>query len=144
MSEQSIYHLMNRKIEMEVIPASLHYGVGIIAWSPLAGGLLGGVLQKISEGRRASEGIQKQVEAKRETLEKWEEMCREIGEEPAHVALAWMLQNPAITAPIIGPRTIEQLEGSQRALEIELSDDFNTQLNALFPGHKPAPEDYAW
>lgn len=143
-SEQSIYHLMNRKIEMEVLPACAHYGVGVIPWSPLAGGLLGGVLQKISEGRRASEHIQKQVEAKRDVLEKWETMCREIGEKPADVALAWMLQNPTITAPIIGPRTLDQLEGSLRALEIQLSEEFNAQLDALFPGHKPAPEDYAW
>lgn len=143
-SEQSIYHLMNRKIEMEVLPACAHYGLGVIPWSPLAGGLLGGVLQKLSEGRRASENIQKQVEAKRDTLEQWENMCREIGEQPADVALAWMLQNPTITGPIIGPRTIEQLEGSLRALEIKLSDEFNTKLNELFPGHKTSPEDYAW
>jgi aryl-alcohol dehydrogenase-like predicted oxidoreductase len=143
-SEQSIYHLLNRKIEMEVLPACASYGVGVIPWSPLAGGLLGGVLQKISEGRRASENMQKQVEEKREVLEKWEGLCRDIGEKPADVALAWMLQNPTITAPIIGPRTLEQLEGSLRALEIKLSEEFNAKLNELFPGHKPAPEDYAW
>jgi aryl-alcohol dehydrogenase-like predicted oxidoreductase len=143
-SEQSIYHLLNRNIELEVLPACAAYGLGVIPWSPLAGGLLGGVLQKLSEGRRASEGVQKQVEAKRETLEKWESMCREIGEQPADVALAWMLQNPTITAPIIGPRTLEQVEGSLRALEIQLSEEFNTRLNELFPGRKPSPEDYAW
>ncbi|HZO89472.1 MAG TPA: aldo/keto reductase [Chthonomonadaceae bacterium] len=143
-SEQSIYHLLNRNIELEVIPACQAYGVGILPWSPLAGGLLGGVLQKISAGRRASEGVQKQLEQHRAKIEAWENLCRELGEQPADVALAWMLQNPAITAPIIGPRTIEQLEGALRALEIKLSDETNQRLNEIFPGRKTAPEDYAW
>jgi aryl-alcohol dehydrogenase-like predicted oxidoreductase len=143
-SEQSIYHLLNRNIELEVIPAAQAYGLGVIPWSPLAGGLLGGVLEKIEQGRRAGEGVQKQLEANREKIEKWEALCRDLGEKPADVALAWMLQNPAITAPIIGPRTLEQLDGSLRALEIKLSDETNKQLNELFPGKKTAPEDYAW
>lgn len=143
-SEQSIYHLLNRNIELEVIPAAQAYGLGVIPWSPLAGGLLGGVLEKENQGRRAGEGVQKQLEANRPKIEKWEAMCRDLGEKPADVALAWMLQNPAITAPIIGPRTIEQLDGSIRALDIKLSDDTNKQLNELFPGKKTAPEDYAW
>jgi aryl-alcohol dehydrogenase-like predicted oxidoreductase len=143
-SEQSIYHLLNRNIELEVIPAAQAYGLGIIPWSPLAGGLLGGVLQKMNEGRRASEGVQKQLEQKRDKIEAWEAFCRDRNEQPADVALAWMLQNPAITAPIIGPRTLEQLDGSLRALEIELDDAANARLNELFPGRKTAPEDYAW
>ncbi|HZT43575.1 MAG TPA: aldo/keto reductase [Chthonomonadaceae bacterium] len=143
-SEQSTYHLLNRNIEMEVIPACEAYGLGVIPWSPLAGGLLGGVLEKIEKGRRASEGVQKQLETNREKIQSWESLCREIGEQPADVALAWMLQNPAITAPIIGPRTIEQLDGSLRALEIKLTDENNQKLNEIFPGHKTAPEDYAW
>ena len=100
-SEQSIYHLLNRSIEMEVLPAAAHYGLGVIPWSPLAGGLLGGVLQKISEGRRS--GLGDQVEKNRPQLEAWEKLCGELGEKPADVALAWMLQNPTITGPIIGP-----------------------------------------
>lgn len=143
-SEQSIYHLLNRNIELEVIPACRAYGLGIIPWSPLGGGLLGGVLQKISEGRRASEGTQKQLERNRDKIEAWEALCRDLGESPADVALAWMLQNPAITAPIIGPRTLEQLDGSLRALEIQLSEETNQRLNEVFPGRKTAPEDYAW
>ena len=114
-SEQSIYHLLNRNIELEVLPAAQAYGLGVIPWSPLAGGLLGGVLEKLEQGRRAGEGVQKQLETHRAKIEQWESLCRELGEKPADVALAWMLQNPVITGPIIGPRTIEQLEEIGRA-----------------------------
>ena len=80
----------------------------------------------------------------RPQLERWEALCKDLGEKPADVALAWLLANPVVTAPIIGPRTIEQLDGSLRALEITISDDTHTQLNEIFPGYKTAPEDYAW
>ena len=143
-SEQSLYNLNARKIEMEVVPACEFYGLGIIPWSPLAGGLLGGVLKKIEEGRRASEGMQKAIENNRPKLEAWEGVCSELGEEPANVALAWLLKNKVVTAPIIGPRTLEQLEGSLRALEISLSDETLKRLDEIFPGHKTSPEDYAW
>lgn len=143
-SEQSLYNLNARMIELEVIPACEYYGLGIIPWSPLAGGLLGGVLKKIESGRRASEHIQRAVEQNREKLEAWEGLCAEMGEEPANVALAWLLHNRVVTAPIIGPRTMEQLEGSLRALEISLSEEILKRLDNIFPGHKTAPEDYAW
>ena len=141
-SEQSIYHLMNRKLELEVLPAAKEYGLGVIPWSPLAGGLLGGILEKQTKGRRSER--QADIEKNRPQLELWEAFCAEMGEKPADVALAWMLQNPVITAPIIGPRTIEQLEGSMRVLEIKLNDEQNAKLNEIFPGHKTAPEDYSW
>ena len=143
-SEQSKYHLLCRDIEREVIPACEHYGLGIIPWSPLASGILGGALQKISEGRRSQEGNQKEIEKHRPALEKWEALCAEIGEKPADVALAWMLQKPVITAPIIGPRTMDQLEGSLRALEISMTPELNEKIDAIFPGYKTSPEDYAW
>jgi aryl-alcohol dehydrogenase-like predicted oxidoreductase len=143
-SEQCKYSLNTRNAETDVIPAAHYYGVGIIPWSPLGGGLLGGVLQKASEGRRASEGMQNEIEKRRPQLERYEALCRDLGEKPADVALAWLLSNPAVTAPIIGPRTNEQMEGSLRALEIALSDETRKQLDELFPGHKPAPEDFAW
>jgi aryl-alcohol dehydrogenase-like predicted oxidoreductase len=143
-SEQSIYHLLRRNIESDMLPACKAYGVGVICWSPLGGGLLGGVLQKASEGRRASEDMQKEIDRHRPKIEAWENLCRELGERPADVALAWMLQNPVITAPIIGPRTMEQLQGSLRALDIQISDETNKKLDEIFPGHKPSPEDYAW
>ena len=144
-SEQSIYHLDNRMVELEVIPACRHYGLGLIPWSPLGGGLLGGVLEKLDSGRRVSEGVQKQIEAKRPQLERYEALCRELGEAPATVALAWLLHNPAVTAPIIGPRTIEQLEGAVRATEVTLDEATLTELDAIFPGPGgEAPKAYAW
>jgi aryl-alcohol dehydrogenase-like predicted oxidoreductase len=143
-SEQSIYHLLRRQIESDVLPACEAYGLGVIPWSPLGGGLLGGVLEKAEKGRRASEGVQKEVEKHRDKIEAWERLCRDLGDQPADVALAWMLQDKRITAPIIGPRTMEQLDGSLRALEINLDAETNKKIDELFPGHKPAPEDYAW
>ena len=139
-SEQTHYNLNVRKPELEVIPACRQYGLGLIPWSPLAGGLLGGILQKEATGRRAGMDI----EAKRPQLEKWEGLCKDLGEKPADVALAWLLHNPVVTAPIIGPRTMEQLDGSLRALEITLSEETTKKLDEIFPGHKTAPEDYAW
>jgi len=144
-SEQSLYNLNARMIELEVIPACQAYGLGLILWSPLAGGLLGGALQKATEGRRASERMQKAVEEHQEQLEAYESLCQELGEEPANVALAWLLHNPAVTAPIIGPRTMEQFESCLRSLEIELSDEIMARLDEIWPGPGgPAPEAYAW
>ena len=144
-SEQSLYNLTARMIELEVIPACQAYGIGIIPWSPLAGGLLGGVLQGVKEGRRASEGMQKRIEQMRDKLEAWENLCRELGESPANVALAWLLHQPAVTAPIIGPRTMQQLDETMRCLEIKLSEEVLKKLDEIFPGPGgPAPEAYAW
>jgi aryl-alcohol dehydrogenase-like predicted oxidoreductase len=144
-SEQSLYNLNARMIELEVVPACLHYGIGIIPWSPLASGLLGGILKGVREGRRASEGVQKMLEKHRDRIERYEAFCEELGEEPANVALAWLLHQPAVTAPIIGPRTLEQLERSMRALEIRLDEEVLKRLDEIFPGPGgPAPEAYAW
>jgi aryl-alcohol dehydrogenase-like predicted oxidoreductase len=144
-SEQSLYNLNDRMIELEVIPACKDYGLGLIPWSPLAGGLLGGVLEKIEKGRRASEDTQKEIEKNRAKLEKWEAHCKQIGEQPADVALAWLLHNPVVTAPIIGPRTLEQLNGSLRALEIKFNEAALKALDEIFPGPGgEAPEAYAW
>ncbi len=144
-SEQSLYNLSARMIELEVIPACRAYGLGLIPWSPLGGGLLAGALERASDGRRASEHIQEAAEKHRAQLESYESLCRELGERPAEVALAWLLQNPAVTAPIIGPRTLEHLEGNLRALEIELSEDVLVQLDEIWPGPGgEAPEAYAW
>ncbi|MGQ9656864.1 MAG: aldo/keto reductase, partial [Fimbriimonadales bacterium] len=143
-SEQSLYNLNARMIELEVIPACLHYGVGVISWSPLAGGLLGGILKGVQEGRRASEAVQQRLEQHRERIERYEAFCETLGEEPANVALAWLLHQPAVTAPIIGPRTVEQLDRSMRALEIRLDEEALKQLDEIFPGPGgPAPEAYA-
>jgi len=144
-SEQSLYNLDARTVELEVLPACKAYGLGVIPWSPLAGGLLGGILEKLEKGRRASDEMQKRIEAARPQLEKWEDFCKQFGEQPADVALAWLLHNPVVTAPIIGPRTLDQFSGSLRALEIKLDEAALKALDAIFPGPGgEAPEAYAW
>jgi aryl-alcohol dehydrogenase-like predicted oxidoreductase len=144
-SEQSLYNLKDRMIELEVLPACKAYGLGVIPWSPLAGGLLGGVLKKIKEGRRSEKDTQKEIEEKRPQLEKWEAYCKEMGEKPADVALAWLLRNPVVSAPIIGPRTMAQLTGSLRSLEIKLDEGALKKLDEIWPGAGgEAPEAYAW
>ena len=144
-SEQSIYHLDNRMIELEVIPACRHYGLGLIPWSPLGGGLLGGALEKLETGRRTDEQFAKQVKEKRVQLERYEGLCRELGHPPGEVAIAWLLHNPVVTAPIIGPRTIEQLESAVRATSIELGEETMKKLDEIFPGPGgEAPAAYAW
>ncbi|MFC7617532.1 aldo/keto reductase [Actinokineospora soli] len=151
-SEQSIYNLLTRWVELEVLPAARHYGLGVIPWSPLHGGLLGGVLRKQREGgaSRGTSGRSGEALAQhQDTIEAYEKLCAEFGEDPANVGLAWLLHQDGVTGPIIGPRTADQLDGSLRALEIKLDDAALTQLDQLFPapgpnGAKPAPEAYAW
>jgi hypothetical protein len=112
----------------------------------LAGGLLGGVLaERKAGGRRGGERMQSQVEANRSKLEAWEKLCAEIGAPPADVALAWLLHNPVVTAPIIGPRTVQQVDGALGALDVRLTADVLAELDRIFPGPGgPAPEAYAW
>ncbi|MEV0583910.1 aldo/keto reductase [Nonomuraea sp. NPDC050310] len=143
-SEQSHYNLLTRKVELEVLPAAEDLGIGVIPWSPLAGGLLGGVLRKIDKGRSASEHMVKELDKHRDKIEAYEKFCDELGEQPADVALAWLLRQRAVVSPIIGPRTIEQLDGSMRTLEIDLDEQALARLDEIFPGHRTAPEDYAW
>jgi aryl-alcohol dehydrogenase-like predicted oxidoreductase len=144
-SEQSHYNLLTRRIELEVLPAAEDYGLGVIPWSPLASGLLGGIVRKEREGsRRYGEHLRRTVEAKRPQLEAYEDLCAEIGEEPGAVGLAWLLTRPAVTGPIVGPRTPEQLDSALHAVDVTLDDKVLTRLDELFPGHRPAPEDYAW
>jgi aryl-alcohol dehydrogenase-like predicted oxidoreductase len=143
-SEQSLYNLLARQIELEVLPAAADLGVGIIPWSPLQGGLLGGVVRKEREGSRRNQRWADADEKLRGQLEAYEDLCESLGEEPATVALAWLFTRPAVTGPIIGPRTIDQFEGSLRALEVTLEPEALERLDVIFPGHRPAPEDYAW
>jgi aryl-alcohol dehydrogenase-like predicted oxidoreductase len=143
-SEQSHYNLLTRQVELEVLPAARHYGVGVIPWSPLAGGLLAGALEKAEGGRRGDERTQKRVEQHRPALERYEAFCRDIGSPPADVGLAWVLHQPTVTAPIVGPRTMEQLEGALNALEVSLDDGQLARLDDIFPGYKAAPMEYAW
>ncbi|MBX7134315.1 MAG: aldo/keto reductase [Fimbriimonadaceae bacterium] len=143
-SEQPVYNLNRRMVELDVLPACENYGLGVMPWSPLAGGLLGGVLEKIESGRRASEAIQKQVDEHRPQLQAWEDLCREVGESPADLGLAWLLHQKAVTSPIIGPRTGEQLSGTMKALDIKISEETLARIDAIFPGYKPSPEGFAW
>lgn len=144
-SEQSIYNLNNRTVELEVNPACRHYGLGVIPWSPLDGGLLGGALEKRKSGRRRGEDYEKKVDEIRGQLEQYEALCKDLGYPPGEVALAWLLHNPIVTAPIVGPRTMEQLESAVRATEIELDQETLTKLDEIFPGPGgEAPMAYAW
>jgi aryl-alcohol dehydrogenase-like predicted oxidoreductase len=144
-SEQSLYNLAARTVELEVLPACQAYGVGVIPWSPLAGGLLGGILRKAREGRSASDQVRQRLERHRAQVEEYEGLCEELGERPADVALAWLLHQPAVTAPIVGPRTMEQFEQSLRALDLVLDDKALDRLDQIWPGPGgPAPEAYAW
>jgi aryl-alcohol dehydrogenase-like predicted oxidoreductase len=144
-SEQSHYNLATRLVELEVVPACRAYGVGIIPWSPLGGGLLGGVLAKAAAGRRADDRIQKLVAKHRPALEAYERVCAELGQKPARVGLAWLLHMPGVTAPIVGPRTMEQLEDAVAAEQLVLDADVMKKLDAIWPGPGgQAPEAYAW
>ena len=147
-SEQSIYNVVERTVELEVLPAAQAYGLGVVPWSPLHGGLLGGILRKQADGTagRSTSGRAADALAKhRPAIEAWEAYCDERGEGPGDVALAWLLHQPAVTAPIVGPRTTEQLDGALRALEITLDADALARIDEIFPGPGgPAPEAYAW
>ena len=144
-SEQSLYNLLERTVELEVIPACQAYGIGIIPWSPLARGLLGGALGSRTSGRRADEDVRKDIETHRQKLEAYEQFCRTLNTAPATVALAWLLHQPAVTAPIIGPRTMEQLTAAISSLELTLTTEHLKTLDTIFPGPGgAAPEAYAW
>jgi NDP-hexose 2,3-enoyl reductase len=143
-SEQSLYNLLERRIEMEVLPAAREYGLGVIPWSPLMRGALGGILRKQSEGRSASEQTQRVLADHRDQIERYEALCDELGSHPADVGIAWLLEQPGVTAPIVGPRTIEQLDSSVGALDVSLDRGTLERLDAIFPPVGPAPEAYAW
>ncbi|MBU6429379.1 MAG: aldo/keto reductase, partial [Cyanobacteria bacterium REEB65] len=144
-SEQSLYNLTERMVELEVVPACESYGLGLLPWSPLAGGLLGGVLAKQDSGRRMSPRIQEELARIRPQVEAYEALCRDLGKPPASVALAWLLAQRTVNAPIIGPRTADQLSAALEALEVELAEPTLRRLDEIFPGPGgPAPEAYAW
>lgn len=144
-SEQSLYNLLERTVELEVLPACQAYGIGMIPWSPLARGLLAGMSEPSANGRRADRDVQADFARHRAQLEAYDALCKEFGERPADVALAWLLTRPGVTSPIIGPRTLEQLNGSLRSVDVTLTEDALAQLDRIFPGPGgTAPEAYAW
>jgi len=148
-SEQCLYNLYERRAESDVIPAAQAYGLGVIPWSPLHQGLLGGAVRKSREGGgsrtnmgRAARGLADPVV--RERIEAYEGLCDKYGFQPGEVGLAWLLTRPGVTGPIVGPRTAEQLESALRALELDLPADFLAALDTTFPGPGPSPESFAW
>ena len=146
-SEQCLYNLAERHAEMEVIPAAQEYGLGVIPWSPLHGGLLGGVLKKeATQGRRASGRAADALKdtKTREQIQAYEDLLDKHGLEPGEAALAWLLTRPGVTGPIVGPRTAEQLESAIRAVELELGEELLAGLDEIFPGPGPSPEAFAW
>ena len=144
-SEQSLYNLAVRTVELEVLPSAESLGLAVLPWSPLHGGMLGGILEKTDGGRRASKPVQSRLEEFRPQVEAYESFCRELGVPPGQVALAWLLKNSAVTAPIVGPRTLEQLEEALAALEVELDEASLQRLDEIWPGPgNQAPEAYAW
>ena len=144
-SEQSIYNLLTRNVEREVIPAAQHYGLGLIPWSPLQGGLLAGVLQPGHDGVRRTEGRSLETLKKhQDQIRQYEDFTRELAREPGDVALAWLLHQPAVTAPVVGPRTQDQLDSALRALDLALEPGALQRLDDIFPGYRTAPEEYAW
>ncbi|WP_199614209.1 aldo/keto reductase [Paenibacillus alkalitolerans] len=144
-SEQHKYSLLCRLPELEVLPAAEHLGIGVVAWSPLDGGVLGGSALSSKPGSRTAKQGAERIERLRPTLEAFSALCTELGESEANVALAWTLTHPAMTAPIIGPRTLEQLEQALCATEITLDEPTLKRLDELFPGPGgAAPKAYAW
>ena len=144
-SEQSLYNLLARTIELEVLPAALHYGVGVIPWSPLQAGLLGGIIKKQQSGDVGRSGDGRTNRRLEKLIQAWEDFCQARDEDPADTALAWLLHQAGVTAPIIGPRTLAQLDGSLRSLDISLDAQALAALDELFPGPGgAAPEAYAW
>ncbi|MEU0398553.1 aldo/keto reductase [Streptomyces sp. NPDC006208] len=146
-SEQCLYNLAERRAEMEVIPAAQEYGLGVIPWSPLHGGLLGGVLKKEAAGGRRASGRSADALANtsmREKVQAYEDLLDKHGLEPGEAGLAWLLTRPGVTGPIVGPRTAEQLESALRAIELELGEEVLAGLDDIFPGPGPSPEAFAW
>ncbi|MFB7332932.1 aldo/keto reductase [Streptomyces adustus] len=146
-SEQCLYNLAERRAEMEIVPAAREYGLGVIPWSPLQGGLLGGVLKKEAEGgRRASDRTADTLAdpARRAQIQAYEDLLDKHGLEPGEAALAWLLTRPGVTGPIVGPRTAEQLASALRAVELELGEELLAGLDEIFPGPGPSPEAFAW
>lgn len=142
-SEQSLYNLVERRAELEVIPAAREYGVGVIAWSPLAGGLLAGGSTD-PDGRRQSEAVRQGRAARAEQLANYERLCANLGESPGAVALAWVLHQPGVASAIIGPRSRAQLASIAHGPALCLGSETQAALDAIFPPCGPAPEAYAW
>lgn len=143
-SEQSLYNLAVRAVELELVPALRHLGIGLIPYSPLHAGLLTGALESAAEGHVRDESMLQRIDAHRDQLEAYEGLCRELGAKPAHVALAWVLRNPAVATTVTGAATSEQLRSNLGALSVQLDDQVMERLDRIWPGPGEAPQAYAW
>jgi aryl-alcohol dehydrogenase-like predicted oxidoreductase len=143
---------LERTIGLEVLPAARNYGIGVLPWSPLAGGLLAGAVAKAGGGRRGGDSVllghsarERRIADNLTRLQQYEDLAGELGVTPTTLALAWLLSRPGVTAPILGPRTLEQLDGSLPALDVTLDDDVVARLDDIFPGPGgEAPDAYTW
>ncbi len=142
-SEQSKYNLLERRIELEVLPACRHFGVGVIAWSPLAGGLLASPSNQAA-GRRNSPQSQQDRTQHVPTLKAFMQFCDEINTQPSTVALSWVLHQNGVTSVAIGPATQAQLDNAIQVSEFILSEAHLAELDSIFPPCGEAPEAYAW
>jgi len=142
-SEQGLYNLIERRAEMEVLPACLEYGLGLIPWSPLAGGLLAGT-KKASGGRRQSKEMQQAIAARADQLSQFESLCSELSESPSAIALAWLLHQPGVAATIVGPGAAEQLTSVLHVPDIVLNSELLKRIDSIFPSCGASPEAYAW
>ncbi|GIG89398.1 aldo/keto reductase [Plantactinospora endophytica] len=148
-SEQCKYNLLTRHVELEVLPAAIDLGIGILPYSPLHFGALSGALRKMRDGvpGRTALHAAERVEPHRTALAGYEKLCAELGEEPTTVALAWLLSRPGVTAPVVGPRSAAQLDLPVRALHTPLDQETLGRLDELFPpvgSGGPGPEAWAW
>jgi len=143
-SEQSLYNLAVRAVEMELIPALRTLGIGLIPYSPLHGGLLAGALEAAAEGRISDDSVLHRIEAHRDQLQAYEGLCRELGAKPAAVAVAWLLRNPVVSTAIVGASTTEELRSDLEALSVQLDDEIAERLDRIWPGPGEAPQAYAW
>ena len=142
-SEQSLYNLVERSAELEVIPACKEYGLGVITWSPLSGGLLA-LNDDDGTGRRQSKSIKSAAQSRSDQLSRYGDLCKSIGETPTAVALAWLLNQGGVTSNIIGPGSRAQLASVLHVPTMQISQETLAIIDEIFPPIGTAPEAYAW
>ena len=138
--EQPPYNLLDRRIERELLPCCRTYGIGVIPWAPIAGGLLTGKY-RLNQPRPQGARYEKGAFANRDNdralakVEEYLHYCEGRQVAPAHFALAWCLAQTGVTSPIIGPRTMEQMEDYLKALDVTITEEDSKQMDAIFePG----------
>ena len=139
--EQPPYSILVRGVESDVLPTAQRYGMGVIPWSPLAGGWLSGKYRKGSEitGHRAERMPARYDlslpgnQAKLDAVEKLAQLAERAGISLVHLALAFVISHPAVTAAIVGPRTLDQLEGQLGAVDVHLTDEILDAIDDIVP-----------